>query len=573
MKSRLRELIEILVIAVIYAGAGRLGQMAAIPPGNVTAIWPSSGIALSAILLRGHRVWPGILLGSLAANMLAFLRTTPEELGVLHLASALIVGIGATLGALLGAALLNPSGSPDNVFATSRGVLRFVIFSALLSSLVSPTVGSTTLCMTGLDDWSNFGRSWITWLLGDVAGILVVAPLILTWASPPGIRTQRLPEIIAFFLLLTAAAALGFCGRYPVGYTVIPVLIWSAFRFRRFGSTAAIFIVSAIATVGAVRGVGPFVQPGFTLNESLLLLQGFMGVIVLTMLLMAAVITERERASEEVVTYKDHLVELVDERTRELQTALNNAQNQKEVAHQAMILAEEANRAKSIFLTNMSHEIRTPLNAIIGYSEMLEEEAAAEGLEDLISDLEKIRASGKHLLALINDILDLSRIEAQKMELLRSRFSVDTAIKDVVTNIEPLIRKNGNQLELISPPDPGMMETDEVRLRQVLINLLSNASKFTKNGTITLEVSRPGAELVFRVTDTGIGMTEEQIAKLFQPFSQATTSIFKEYGGSGLGLAISRRLCHMMGGDITVHSKPGAGTTFEARLPAVLPAS
>ena len=239
---------------------------------------------------------------------------------------------------------------------------------------------------------------------------------------------------------------------------------------------------------------------------------------------------------------------------------------------QARRASEEANTAKSRFLANMSHELRTPLNAIIGYSEMLEEEAGERGHSDYVPDLQKIRAAGRHLLALINDVLDLSKIEAGKMELHLETFELLPAIEAVAATVAPLIEKNGNTLRLELAHGLGAMRADVTRVRQVLFNLLSNASKFTERGTITLRAARErgpaGDTLCFTVQDTGIGMTPEQLGRLFQAFSQAEASTSSKYGGTGLGLAISKMFCEMMGGDIAVSSTPGMGTAFTVRLPA-----
>jgi PAS domain S-box-containing protein len=234
--------------------------------------------------------------------------------------------------------------------------------------------------------------------------------------------------------------------------------------------------------------------------------------------------------------------------------------------------AETANRTKSQFLANMSHELRTPLNAIIGYSEMLMEEAGDVGDEDYLPDLTRIHTAGRHLLGLINDILDLSKIESGRMELYLETFDVVALLDEVATTVQPLVRRNGNRLEVRIDPAAGMMRADQVKIRQVLFNLLSNACKFTESGVITLEAERTagpeGDGFTFRVRDTGIGMTPTQLAKLFQPFTQADASTTKKYGGTGLGLVITRRFCEMLGGSVEVESDEGRGTTFIVRLPA-----
>jgi GAF domain-containing protein/CheY-like chemotaxis protein/anti-sigma regulatory factor (Ser/Thr protein kinase) len=269
--------------------------------------------------------------------------------------------------------------------------------------------------------------------------------------------------------------------------------------------------------------------------------------------------------------YPTEIIDLLKTFASQSALAIQNARLFREIEDKGRQL-EAADRHKSEFLANMSHELRTPLNAIIGYSEMLQEDAADLGAPQLTDDLQKINAAGKHLLELINAVLDLSKIEAGKMELYLEAFEVPALVRDIAAVIQPLAAKNGNRLEVRCPDDVGAMRADLTKVRQALFNLLSNACKFTERGTVTLAARREPGEagdvMVFTVTDTGIGMTPEQLARLFEAFAQADAATTRKYGGTGLGLALSRRLCRMMGGDVTVESEAGRGSTFTIRLPA-----
>jgi signal transduction histidine kinase len=244
----------------------------------------------------------------------------------------------------------------------------------------------------------------------------------------------------------------------------------------------------------------------------------------------------------------------------------------------AMEKAEKANRAKSIFLAKMSHELRTPLNAVIGYSALLLEEVeTSEGNSDLVADINQIHIAGRQLLQLVDEVLDLGRIESSAVQLCSERFDLNALIDDVLVTARPLIAGNGNQLEVLRDEGLGEVRTDATKLRQSLLNLLSNAAKFTKNGRVTLSARRdrnPAGDWIrLQVKDTGIGIAKDDIARLFQDFEQASTSIGKDFGGTGLGLAISQRLCALMGGTITVESELGKGSVFTIRIPAELAAN
>ena len=256
-------------------------------------------------------------------------------------------------------------------------------------------------------------------------------------------------------------------------------------------------------------------------------------------------------------------------RTEELEVEIVNRKRTQEELLGAKRAAEDASRAKSSFLANMSHELRTPLNAIIGYSEMIEEEIQDTGHIQNIEDVRKIEAAGKHLLALINDVLDLSKIEAGKMGLHLETFEVASLVQEMVSTLEPTVAKNANRLDLQLAGDLGTMRSDVTKVRQILTNLLSNASKFTDHGTITLTAQRSEDQkwILFSVRDTGIGISEQQQANLFKEFAQADVSIARKYGGTGLGLAICHRFAQLMGGNIGVESEIGKGSVFSVQLP------
>jgi signal transduction histidine kinase len=315
------------------------------------------------------------------------------------------------------------------------------------------------------------------------------------------------------------------------------------------------------------------IQNDPTITLDVIIRAGFRALLYVPLLgtekIVGALVVRRKQPGE----FAKSTVELLQTFAAQSVLAIQNARLFSEVAQKSHALAE-ASQHKSQFLANMSHELRTPLNAIIGVSEMLREDA--EALKQDVEPHDRVLGAGRHLLALINDILDLSKIEAGRMELALSSFALAPLIADVVKTIEPLAAKNGNKVAAHCGADMGAVYADQMRLRQALLNLMSNANKFTERGGISVnarQTQESGRDwFTIEVTDTGIGMTPEQMGKLFQEFSQASSTTASKYGRTGLGLAISRRFCQMMGGNITVESEPGRGSTFTIRLPRIVEA-
>jgi signal transduction histidine kinase len=325
----------------------------------------------------------------------------------------------------------------------------------------------------------------------------------------------------------------------------------------RFALRAFVVLIAGMLFMGLVTGFQ--VKPGASvLTSSLSMFVIFIYITVFSL--------HSNIQSGKVI----RAIKQITEQNQQIQEKREQLMERTDEMEEAKQAAERANQAKSQFLANMSHELRTPLNAIIGYSEMLIEDTA-EGSE-LRADLEKIRGSGNHLLGLINEVLDLSKIEAGRMDAHLERFSARTMLEDVASTVQPLVAQRGSRLELRLDDDLGDFNADVTKTRQILLNLLSNAAKFTERGDVTLSAvrTRPadGERIVVAVRDSGIGMSPEQQLRLFQPFTQADASTARKYGGTGLGLAISKRFAEMMGGTIVAESTLGRGSTFTLELPA-----
>ena len=529
LRPKAADTLNILLLAGVYVAAARIGLLFDPVGGFATLVWAPSGIALVALTLHGLHLWPGVLLGAAVANALVGAA----------IPVALSIGIGNTLGALAGAYALHRLDFDVELHDT-RSALRLV-GASLASAAIPASIGAASLLGAGTVQAADTWEVWRAWWIGDSIGNLVVAPLVFVWNTrrAHAVAPSRRVEFAAVLVVSVVLAWLIFTHEYrggfrPAAYLLFPTLIWGAVRFGARGAITAVTTVAAVAIYGTASGRGPFVTPDLT--TSLIGLQTFVGVAAATFLVLGATIAERRLTAHE--------------------------------AQLARESAEEANRAKAEFLAVMSHELRTPLNAISGFVELLLMGAHGPLTSEQRNSVERIKRNQYHLLALINDLLAFTRLEAGKVVLDIRAVNVARTLDDV----EPLILPELRRKQLVFTRDPVLpsltVRADSDKLSQILLNLLSNAVKYTDDGgSIAMGAEAEGAVARLWVRDSGIGIPADQLDKVFQPFYQVERGRTRKYPGIGLGLTIARDLTRAMGGDITVESEPGRGTTLNVRLP------
>lgn len=557
-----RTLFFILAMAVVYAVTSTIGQsFATLPPGNVTAVWAPSGIALAAVFLFGYRILPGVLIGSFLGNT-NLIVPGKELIGVV---CALVIGVGAALEAGIGAYALKRFTVQGRPLQGIRSVIAFVGLSALASCMINATLGSSAIVLGGYAPAAIHPTLWLTWWLGDAMGVLIFAPVLLVWSYWSDVRRdisqQVLIEIVPLLALLLAIGYIAFALNLPIEYLMLPALVLLVFRTDLYGATLGILLVSIVAILGTVAGNGIFAVYGRqsdTANVSLLFLLTYIGVVTTSTLILAAVVHQQRLAERTLSALNQSLEAKVVERTAELKVA-------KEAA-------ELANYTKSAFLANMSHELRTPLNAITGYTSITLEGMSGEIDDDARFMLQRVMLNGEHLLGLINQILDLAKIESGRVVIMSRPFNPRELSDQWQQQIGVLAEKK--QLEFVTVIEkevPPMLVGDPERIGQIVLNLLSNAIKFTDKGTITLTMRFQQAQWEVRVSDTGVGIPPHALELIFEEFRQVDNSSTREYGGTGLGLSISRNLSRMMKGSLTVQSTLGKGSTFVLQLPLATP--
>ena len=532
MKNRAwRRYVLIAALTAVYVGAGKFGlDFFGLLHPSASPVWLPTGIAIAALLLFGYTVWPAVLVGAFLVNV-----TTAGSV-----ATSVGVASGNTLEALLAVYLVNRFASGKDAFARAPDILRFAGLAALLSTIVSATVGVGSLTLGGYASVEQFGAIWFTWWLGDAAGAMVVTPLLLLWYLDH--RLTWTPARLWEGLLLLAAVVLTglviffipVIEPYPLAFLCIPVLVWAAFRFGQREAASAVAVLSALAIAGTVQDRGPFVMQ--TPNESLLVLQAFMAVMALTALPMAALGTERSRLLE------------------------------RERAARAQ--AEEANRAKDEFLAILGHELRNPLSAIgaaTAVLDQLQEPDAGEAQRWRTI----IRRQTEHLSRLIDDLLDIARVTAAKMSITRRPMDLGAAALHCARRLAPAHIAGMPRIEV--RVQEAWISADMDRIEQIIDNLLRNAVKHTPpQGSVCVAVTLDGDAAVLSVEDTGAGIESDLLPRVFDAFVQGRQGLERPAGGLGVGLTLVRRLVELHSGRVEARSEgPGRGSVFTVRLPGI----
>lgn len=535
MTRRAIDVAYIIGLAGLYVLTARLGHAFNAVSGFASIVWLPAGVSLAALLLLGIRLWPGVFIGAVLANYINW--------NVLPLAG--VMGIGATAEAIVGALLLRRARDFSATLGTVRSVVTLIVFASIVAAMIGATVGTGALYFGRIIATTDILRTWRLWWMGDMVGALVVTPVILVWSRAPRAAGRRhWVEAVAVSLAILGTVAMVFFGDTPAipslpsgmweASALLVVLLWATLRFGPRGAATAMFCVSVAAIFGRLLGHGPLIQSGPA--SGLLSLQTFIAIVAATLLLLGAHVSA-------------------------LQHALAKARAAEEEA-------AKANRTKSEFLAVMSHELRTPLNAISGYAQLLKEGIHGPLNEKQQDDVERIQRNEKQLLAHLEEIFGY--VSAERGDVNVSRQTV--YLTEVFDAIEPLMRTEFDEhactLDRAHVDADLAVAADPKALQRILVSLLSNGSKFCgERGTVTLDADREGEFVKISVRDSGPGISQDQIKRVFEPFFQGDKGFTRRSSGIGLGLTIARDLAQLMGGEITLESAD-TGTTASVLLPA-----
>ncbi|PCH58492.1 MAG: hypothetical protein COC19_08420 [SAR86 cluster bacterium] len=646
---------EPLILALLYFLTAQLAYQFSLTPGQLTPVWFPSGIILAALLLRGYYLWPGVFLGAFLFNTWTLLDFDDFS----NLQGALVFGLsnaaGDTLGVLIGAYLIRTLSNSKDRHYPVHSVVEFIVWGGLFNSLISAVIGTSGLVFTGFVVEERFFEVLFTWWLGDMVGVVLVAPLLMAWHDWTDwgwLSHAKLLELLGFSccLMILGSLSSGLLSistgmNFPF-LLMMPLILWSALRFPKNITYMFGLVISGLITISTINEYGPFRLE--ELNEYFIELEIFLFAIASTTLVLLAIIIGRARIEsslvesearlriladatfEGIVIHDRHVVVMANKRMLEMHgyteeqmigqlvtnlvaqesvplikhkmalmvegpfettglrrdgsvfpseilarnqliggrllrivsvRDLSEKSKQQQKLHKAIAEAEKANLAKSEFLSSMSHELRTPLNAILGYSKLLEKDEKNLSLKQL-NFVHEIVHGGRHLLSLVEDVLDLAKIEFGKVRIDMQEVKLREIIEACKTLTLPLLQDKSLAINF-EAADPFTVESDPLRLKQIILNFLSNAISYNKNdGTVDVSFSqRDDGFLRITVKDSGIGLNEEQKALMFQPFERvgAEQSAIE---GVGIGLAISKKFAELMGGAVGVESELGRGSSF-----------
>lgn len=538
----LNYILLLIFVFALYFITARVGLKINSVSGFATLIWAPSGIALAALLILGYRYWPAITVGAFLINLVTGARPLV----------ALGISVGNTLEPLIGAYLLNRFVKFQHNLEQVKDVLGLVLFASLLSTTVSATFGTTSLWLGKNFKSTAFSKTWFAWWIGDMLGILVVAPLILVWIRQwrDLKNLKRILEMTAYIIILISISILVFRGYsslhitpFALSYFIFPLLLWAALRFGQLGSVTLTFVTSMVSIWVAVTY---FHNSSILLTHQLLLLQGFIGITAVTFMILAAVVVEKVR----------------------------NQSLQEKFALKTKILAQQRkqlislNKAKDDFISITSHQLRTPATSVKQYTSMLLEGYAGKLSKKQRQFIETAFRNNEIQLRTIDLLLKVAQIDAGKVTLRKENVNLTLLINDILKSMDENFTNKNQKVSLSLGNDQIIAHIDKQTIRMALENLLDNASKYSPPGkNIKLEIEKKGNRIAILIKDNGVGIIQKDIKNVFKKYSRIRNPLSISVGGTGLGLYWARKIIKLHHGTITVDSTPNRGATFKISIP------
>lgn len=531
MNIKTSKVLRVALLAAAYYGTAHFGLKMAIPPGIATAFWPPSGIALAALLLGGTCLWPGIWIGSFLANIPTLFDGSSAARIVISIFVVSIIALGSTLQAVLGAFLIKKITGTHNPFERVAQVFQFVIIE-ILSCMVAPTFGATALMLAHFISAREFILTWLTWWLGDLVGVMVITPLILTLKVMPRLKLKfhKILEIFLFFVLLIGLIRVVFLGYFPYWYVLFPFIIWAAFRFHQTGVAFSVFVISMMALWATAHGMSPSIQHQSP-HESLLLSQVFVAIFMLSGMSLAVALAEQKRSEEALKQLQQNL--------------------------------ERSNKELEQFAYAASHDLQEPLHTIGGFVQLLRDQLKGSYDPKAAEFIDYISEGVVRMSRLIDGLLTVSRVESRQLVLKPTNLNL--VYQKAMSNLAKTVEENG---ALVTYTELPTVLADESLMAHVFQNLIANAIKYKGNHIPRIHVSAKTGkgEWIISVQDNGIGIDPAYAEKIFGMFQQLHSK--QEYPGSGIGLAICKKVIERHRGKIWVEALAAKGATFYFSLPA-----